>query len=126
MSDRHPYWSYGPDHGVPLVDAMAEGRRTFALELAASTLLDSGDGERLVRRARELEAYLLGDEGGGIMIGKRHLEALEDAARRLSALERVPTPDGPVRVNANEDYNVRSTDSLQDIARFEGEGGAAR
>lgn len=56
MSD-HPYWVYGPDHGVPVVDAMAEGRRAFALEKAVQW---DDTNEGVLARARLFEQYLKG------------------------------------------------------------------
>ncbi len=56
MSD-HPYWVYAPDHGTPPVDALAEGRRAFALECAAR---EGGTDEAVLTRARKFEQFLAG------------------------------------------------------------------
>jgi len=53
----HHYWAYGPDSGVPVVDALEEGRRHAALELA--TRFDDTD-EGVLERAAKFEAYLKG------------------------------------------------------------------
>lgn len=58
---EHPYWSYGPEHGVPVVDAMVEGRRTFAVNLAMMMARAGEDVEVTVERARAIERYLKGD-----------------------------------------------------------------
>lgn len=58
MSTMHPYWSYGPDHGLPPVDALAEGRRALALDLA---LRWEGTDEATVQRAAKYEAFLKGE-----------------------------------------------------------------
>ncbi len=57
MSNVHTYWSYGPEGGVPVIDALAEGRRAFALDLA--TRQDDTDDGHLAR-ARKFEEYLKG------------------------------------------------------------------
>lgn len=61
MSDIHPYWSYGPDGGQEVVEAVNEGRRAAALELAAS-LPFGGTTEEILARAVRFEAYLKGDQ----------------------------------------------------------------
>jgi hypothetical protein len=61
MSDRHPYWSYGPDHGVSPVDALAEGRRAFALETAFALIGDQNHSQ-VIEAARAFEEYLKGEE----------------------------------------------------------------
>ena len=80
---HHPYWSYGPDHGTPLVDAMDEGRRAFALECAMATMIDDGSGRDIVARARLFEAYL----AGRTETPAARLADLEKSERKLIALE---------------------------------------
>lgn len=84
MSDTHPYWSYGPDHGVQPVDALAEGRRTFALECALAGAVNGGRVESIVRRAQLFEAYL---KGGRPAVSAERLADLEKSERKLIALE---------------------------------------
>lgn len=60
----HPYWSYGPDSGQPALDALNEGRRLRALELAVESL-GSVAGQvapgSIVGRAQAFEEYLKGE-----------------------------------------------------------------
>lgn len=79
----HPYWSYGPDHGTPMVDALDEGRRAFALECAMATTLDDFAGQAIVRRAEVFEAYL----AGRTETSAERLADLEKSERKLIALE---------------------------------------
>lgn len=60
MSDIHPYWSYGPDNGQPIIEALNEGRRAAALELAISAGLGF-EAADLIAAAVQFEAYLKGD-----------------------------------------------------------------
>lgn len=60
MSDIHPYWSYGPDSGQEIVEALNEGRRAAALELAISATYGL-DVAELIAAAVQFEAYLKGD-----------------------------------------------------------------
>lgn len=76
----HPYWSYGPDHGTPMIDALDEGRRALALELATRTE-DTDDG--YLARARRFEAYL----AGKTETAAERLADLEKSERKLIALE---------------------------------------
>lgn len=58
---EHPYWAYGPDHGVPMIDALAEGRRAYALELAFRATPSSASTSLIIARAVEFERYLEGE-----------------------------------------------------------------
>ena len=78
---HHPYWSYGPDHGTPLVDAMDEGRRAYALELAVQNSVNSAQG--VVDEARLFEDYL----AGRTETPAARLADLEKSERKLIALE---------------------------------------
>ena len=80
MSDRHPYWTYGPDHGRPVLDALAEGRRAFALELAFSLIGDQNHSQ-VIEAACAFEAYLKDEEADG------RLATLERRHRLLAAME---------------------------------------
>lgn len=98
MSD-HPYWSYGPDNGQQLVDALAEGRRLRALELAAQTtgfaLSDESAHDRteaVLANADKIEAYLKGEtekvaQSPGVGLTDADLEYLRGRSRRLRKLE---------------------------------------
>lgn len=50
------YLAYGSDHGQPLIDALAEGRRYEALRLAVEAGEDIDEGYLV--RARKFERYL--------------------------------------------------------------------
>lgn len=54
----HPYWSYGPDGGQPVVEALDEGRRAFALEQA---VLLGETLEGTLEAAEKFEQYLKGE-----------------------------------------------------------------
>lgn len=60
----HPYWSYGPDQGMPPVDALDEGRRERALTLAVESLAPVGESVGpgdILSLAKTFEGYLKGD-----------------------------------------------------------------
>jgi len=80
---QHPYWSYGPDQGRPVLAALDEGRRAFALECAMATTLDDRGGQAIVRRAQVFEAYL----AGKTETAAERLADLEKSERKLIALE---------------------------------------
>lgn len=87
---EHPYWSYGPDHGVSPVDALAEGRRAFALERALDStgfvLNDDQAHDRtdeVLANAARIEAYL----AGKTETATERLADLEQSERKLIALE---------------------------------------
>lgn len=68
MSDTHPYWSYAPTASQDsLFDAMKEGRRAFALEMALQGNYFEHDPADVLSRAEAFEAYLRGglDAPGG-------------------------------------------------------------
>ena len=79
----HPYWTYGPDSGTPLADAVNEGRRAFALECAMASLSDGLNGPDIIRRAEVFEAYLAGRP----QTASERLADLERSERKLIALE---------------------------------------
>lgn len=61
----HPYWSYGPDQGMPPVDALDEGRRERALTLAVESFAPVGESVGpgdILSLAKTFEAYLKGDD----------------------------------------------------------------
>lgn len=60
----HPYWSYGPDHGQLVVDALDEGRRAFALQKAIETQRLDEPVELTVARAAAFEKFLKGESAG--------------------------------------------------------------
>lgn len=61
MSNIHPYWAYAENGSqVSVFEAMAEGRRAFAMELAVEVALDGEPAEVTVAVAREFEEYLKG------------------------------------------------------------------
>lgn len=84
---EHPYWSYGPGTGQPIVDALAEGRRQAALELAGQTTsfdLNGADPDRtdaVLENAAKIEAFLKGDASDD------DLEYLRGRSRKLRKLE---------------------------------------
>lgn len=81
---HHPYWSYGPDHGTPLVDAMDEGRRAFALELAVQVAsAHAPEPVRILPLAASFEDYL----AGRTETPAARLADLEKSERKLIALE---------------------------------------
>lgn len=61
---EHPYWSYGPDHGVVVLDALAEGRRQFALQAAVDARNFDEPHENIVARAAAFEKFLKGEGAG--------------------------------------------------------------
>lgn len=87
---HHPYWSYGPDCGTPVADAVAEGRRAFALEKALNStgfaLNDDQAHDRtdeVLANAARIEAYL----AGKTETAAERLADLEKSERKLIALE---------------------------------------
>lgn len=61
VSENHPYWAYGPDHGTPMIDALAEGRRATALQKAIEASFHQETGEEILHRAAKFEAFLKGE-----------------------------------------------------------------
>lgn len=86
MSDIHPYWSYGPDNGQPIVEALNEGRRAAALDMATRRLFVDTTEEALAR-AVQFEAYLKGDQPVvGVEVSE--YDSLVDRSNKLLAMER--------------------------------------
>lgn len=87
---HHPYWSYGPNGDTPVVDALNEGRRAFALEKALQStgfaLNDDQAYDRtdeVLANAARIEAYL----AGRTETAAERLADLEKSERKLVALE---------------------------------------
>ena len=85
---EHPYWSYGywsygPEggNGKPVLDALVEGRRAFALE-TAFTLIGDQNHSQVIEAARAFEAYLKGEE-----CDPDQREYLKNRHRLLAAME---------------------------------------
>lgn len=84
--DSHPYWSYGPDGGAPVLDALAEGRRLAALTLAVGRLGPSARAHRVIQEAVEFDAFLKG-EGAVVAVARGTFARLEARSRLLAHLE---------------------------------------
>lgn len=81
---HHPYWTYGPDTGVPVTDAVDEGRRDRALELAVQVAVaHAPEPVRILSLAASFEDYL----AGRTETPAARLADLERSERKLIALE---------------------------------------
>lgn len=81
----NPYWSYGEPGKRLVLDAVNEGRRYAALELATRT---EGTDSECVTRARLFEEYLKGGPAGDrAQLTPERLADLEKSERKLIALE---------------------------------------
>ena len=85
MSNSHPYWAYGGDHGQAVAEAIDEGRRAAALELAVAGSFTFTD-EEAVDRALKFEAFLKG-EVSVTVVDTTEYEALVKRSNRLLVLE---------------------------------------
>jgi hypothetical protein len=61
VSENHPYWAYGPDHGTPMIDALAEGRRAYALQKAIESQGIDEPAGSILPRAKDFERFLKGE-----------------------------------------------------------------